>query len=904
MFTLRKKKFRLPVLILFLFTLAAFLIGGLKGQAAPVDEEIQIEVTGGFDGIAKLGAWAPMQVKINSSSRNIIGEIQVEANLDQSRKIIIAKPIALNAGTGQQLYFEIPVVSANRKVNIRFVEGKKTLAQEEFSFTRLLPPEIMLIGVLSEDPEAFGWLNGNTVPILSGDIYSDEKMKLMMAAGQMSRSSVPQPMTDEQVYKNRQAVVVSLDRDNFPEKTEVIDGFDYLFINKFDTALLSEAQLSTMETWVNTGGVLLLGTGMNWQKVYHGLPESFQLFSIDDTQDVSSASMLKSFTGKDTPEMTLRLAKGRRNFEYIPISAGDVNYNPGQPNRYFDNDIVAGDEQNPLVIKYRKEMGSVLVFTFDPAAEPFNSWMGKVAFFENTLKYVNISMQRFYEQGNGFYQKQYYNSNNLQYLATEVPSDKKPPFVWMFSTLAVYIILAGPVLYMILKKLDKRDWAWVCIPALSILFLGSMYLLGFKSRYHSAVMNTVSLIQVSPDGNEASVSSTIGVFNDRRGTLKLEYSGNNGMKTPFIQNNEYMNYRYNGNTEEGRVVGKYTMDEPITFEQYDVMLWTPMMLTGEKIIPFNGDILKDLSLSEGKLTGNITNTSPYDLLDAVVIIGTNIIPVGDILGGDTKPMNIPFGSKEIYKRTDEYLDGVFGRSYYNNNKDIPSNFQEMMHRRRMFENYIHDVYSMQQGKTQFALLARNNQVIDYGLTINDKEPQKYNQNLIRMESDFSFQSGQEVEIPGGIILATFFQNKEVGWQEGNNGIRINTTGEMEFQFNMPEKLSVTGLTLAVENYIPLYIKYNMENNQNNNRQTEILSNQYEYSLYNVKTRSWDSIEAKTTIAEDAARYIGSGNEVRMKINVVGMGVPDSEQDYSSGMYKEYQQELLGMPEISVWGVAK
>ncbi|MBP7175857.1 MAG: hypothetical protein KBA53_06525 [Thermoclostridium sp.] len=896
-----KRKIILSALLVLLLFIATFLNGSLKVLASPAGEEVTLEVSSGFGGIAKLGAWSPIQVKINAPGRSISGELQVEASLDQARKIIIARPIELKTGAEESFSFEIPVVSAKRSVSIRLVEGKKTLAEEDYSFTRLLPPEVMLIGVLSDDPEAFGYLNGNTIPVAS-DMYYDEKMKVMMASGQVPIGPRPVPMPDSSSYQKRQAVVVSLNRDSFPEKAEVIDGFDFIMINQFDTSLLSELQMETLETWVDSGGVLMLGTGMNWQKVYHGLPDSLKLFDIDETTDYESSTMLQGFSGKNASSMTLRLAKGTLGFEYLSPPQGS---SMSEPTRWLDNDIFAGNAQNPLVIKYRKEMGSVLVYTFDPAAEPFVSWAGRTAFFENTFKFIGTNFQKYYEMGNGYYQRQVYNSNNLQHLVTEVPSDKKLPFVGIFATLGIYILIAGPVLYIILKKMDKRDWAWVLIPALSILFLGGMYVLGFKTRYHSAVLNTVSVVQVSAGGNEAVVSSAIGVFNDRRGTLKLEYNTSSGLNTPFIQNNDYYGYRNYGDNIEGQVVGKYTMGQPAIFEQYDVMLWTPMVLNAEKTIPFGGDVLKDLYLKGGKLMGSITNTTPYDLLDTVVIVGNHIIPVGDILAGEPKQVDIALDSKQVYKRPDEYLDGYFGRNYYNNPKDIPSNFQEMMRRRNLFESYINQGYGMQTGETKFSLLARNSQEIDYGLTVNDKQPQQYNQNLIRAESPFSFKPGWEVEIPAGIIMANMYQTKEVGWQDGNYGIRVNNTGEMEFQFNLPGKLSVTGFTLSVENYIPLYVKYNMEDNSNNGGvQTEVLSNKYEYALYNVKTGRWDSIEAKIDIDQDAYRYIGSGNEVRMKVTVVELGMALSEEDYAAGIYKQYEQELLGMPEISVRGVAK
>jgi hypothetical protein len=897
---LRKKKFKSSSLVLLLFTIAALFCGSPAAIAAPAGQGITLEINGGFGGIAKLGAWSPIQIKIDASGQSLSGELQVEANLDQARRIIIAKPIDLKTGAEETFYFEIPVVSAKRSITVRLVEGKKTLVEETYDFKRLLPPEIMLIGVLSDDPDAFGHLNGNTVPVASDMVY-DEKMKLMIASGQIPMSASMPSVTASPGFQNRQAVVVGLNRDSFPEKTEVMDGFDFIIINQFDTSLLGETQLSTLESWVNSGGVLLLGTGMNWQKVYHGLPDSLKLYKINETADIDATTMLSGFTERKASGLTLRVAKGTLGFEYIPPTQ---DAKPSEPTRWMDNDIIAGDVQNPLVIKYRKEFGSVLVFTFDPASEPFVSWQGRTTFFENTFKFLGVSTQRIYNVGNGYYQRQIYNNNNLQYLASEIPNDKKPPFVWMFGALGVYILIAGPVLYIILKKMDKRDWAWVCIPALSVLFLGGMYVLGFKSRYHSAILNTVSLIRATPDAKEATITSTLGIFNDRRGMLKIEYNTNNGVNSPFMQDNVYSSYRYYGDNVESQVVSKYTLSEPAVFEQYDVMLWTPINLSAQKTIPFGEGILKDLYLKDGNLKGTISNTTPYDLLDTIILVGNHIIPVGDILAGESKQVDIALNSQMVYKRTDEYLDGEFGRNYYNNPKDVPPNFQEMMRKRRMFESYVYECYNMQLGKTKFTLLARNNQEIDYDLTINDKTPQVYNQNLIHVESYFSFEPGREIEIPAGIITGSMYQSKEVGWQEGNNGIRVNNTGDMEFQFILPEKLSVTGFSLSVENYIPLYVKYNMEDNRNGRVQTEILSNKYAYSLYNVKTQTWDPIESKTEINEDVGRYIGSGNEVRMKVTVVELGKAFNEEEMAAGIYKDYQMELLSMPEITVRGVAK
>ncbi len=890
---MRNKITKLPLLFLALFTVISTIPPSIATAEPKTEEiqtgELQLEVDGGFDGIARLGAYSPVRIKVSMISRDIKGEIQVEASLDPGRKILFAKPVELSPGGEMVFYFEVPVVSAKKDLTVRIVENKnkKLLAEKKFSFKRLLPPDTIFIGVLTEEPDSFKWLNGYTVPYLAGN-YSDEKMKLMLASGQIvpSQSSVA---IKDGVYEKREAVVVSLNRDSFPYNTEVMDSFNYLIVSRFDTGLLNEEQVSAMENWVDSGGALLLGAGLSWQKVYNGLPDSLKPYSIKGIEDYNAMNALKNFTGKDSSAVTLKTAIGALDFEYVPQSGN----NTGYPTRYLDNDIIAGNEKNPLVIKYGKGNGNITVFTFDPTLEPFVSWQYKSNFMENVFRYVNSNNQNYQQYRQDYYSKQYYNGMNLQYLVNEVPNSKNPPFFWMFISLGLYIILAGPVLYLILKKKDRRDWAWVIIPMLSILLLGCMYIFGFKSRYNSAVTNSVSLIKAQQGKNEATVTSAIGVFNNKRGTLKMEYEYDNGIKTPFLMNEN----RYYGNESEGIVVGKYTTADSILYEQYNVMMWTPTVLNAQKTIEFNGDLLKGVYFKDGSLKGSIANTTPYDLLDAVILAGRNIIPIGNVIAGDTVSLNLPLENNvNVYKGTEEYLDGEFGRTYYRTPKEYPPNHIEMMRKRNLFQNFLNYTRNTE---TKFILLARNEQIIDYGLKVNNKEPEEFGHNLISVESDFSFEPGSEVEIPGGIIQANMYQTGDIGWVDYENSVRIHNTGEMEFRFLLPDMLDYNEFSISVENYIPLYIKYNMKDDPNFN--TEIVKNKYEYYLYNTKSRVWDQIDASVTISDGVNNYIGYGNEVLMKIIVVEVGSPDN---IDRSRPTTFEPELLGMPEISVRGVAK
>lgn len=391
----------------------------------------------------------------------------------------------------------------------------------------------------------------------------------------------------------------------------------------------------------------------------------------------------------------------------------------------------------------------------------------------------------------------------------------------------------------------------------------------------------------------------------------MEYSNNNGIQTPFVQNTDHYLSSYlpisSGSGGTGTVFGKLTIGDRMIFEQYDVMLWTPTMINAKKTVPFAADILRNIYIRDGRLRGEIVNTTQFDFLDAVIVIGNNIIPAGDIYSGETSSLDIPFDDSSVYKRPDEYLDSEFCRTSYRNYDDYPENYAELRRNRRIFENVIYDLFNSLQGNNRFVLLARNDQEIDYGLVINGKEPQKYNMSLIRVDSNFEFKAGQEVEIPGGLITPLYYQTGEVGWQEGMNSIRVHDTGPMEFVFMLPENLDVTEMRLLVEGYVPLYVKYRMAENTDNKHKIEILKNEYEYYLYNAETNRWDIIENDVTITDNPGKYIGAGGEVRMMINVVSLAQEDSDMyhSYPNGTYvTEYQQEILSVPEISLKGVAR
>ena len=84
-----------------------------------------------------------------------------------------------------------------------------------------------------------------------------------------------------------------------------------------------------------------------------------------------------------------------------------------------------------------------------------------------------------------------------------------------------FIAIVGPVNYLVLRRLDRRELGWLTIPALTLLFAAGIYGAGAATKGGSVVVNTVSVVLIAPGARAAEVQSFYGVFTPTRGTRQL-----------------------------------------------------------------------------------------------------------------------------------------------------------------------------------------------------------------------------------------------------------------------------------------------------------------------------------------------------------------------------------------------
>lgn len=914
----QKKKFlkSLMIVITFILTITVFLPAEAYSSGSKAD--VAMEVQAGFDGVARLGAYIPYRILLINKGRAVEGEAQIEIKIDSQSKTVFSKPVSLAEGATKEVVINAPVFTARRGVQVKFQEDGKTLKEMEYTFTKLIPPDMKTIGVLSSDNAAYDFLNGAMIPQPDNAAY-DEKIKLMQAAGMYSgSSSVAVEARKEGSINKVESILIPLAGANFPEDIKVMNGFDILIISNYDTGTLSGEQMSVLEKWVEGGGTLVIGTGANWKKVYNSLPESFKKFSILGTSSIAPPEELEDFSGTTFPVgINLDTVTGNIGFEYKKEETGiSSEKNTGveeeeekakeQQPLYSAhiNEVIIGDSDRPLAVKYVHQSGRLLFLTFDPGMEPVAGWEGKQSFWENLLFHSN-NTNRIYQRGSEYYYSNYNDNYYLNDLTAQVPEDRSPPFLFMFITIAAYIVIVGPALYIFLKKKDKRDLNWLAVPAVALVCLLIIYFAGFKTRYKTAVLNTVSMIDLDMENQRADITTGMGIFNNKRGDLKLTYSDKDNINFDITQSNNsnYIVYA-DGKEPEGKVVSKLVFTEPKQYELYDVSMWEPKYLTAKKSEPFLDKIINSIEISDGIFKAVVSNTTKYDFTEAFITIGSNFISVGDILSGNENVIKADLNSENVYKSFDEYLDAKYGRTSYPSNMTPPADFPEKYRKRLAVERLLQPQYSSIRGQTKIGFYALNNQNLGYDIKINNEQPISYFTNGIFSSMEINFEKGREVDIPSGILLPAIEEYglvQNTATLDSDNGVRIREKGDIDFTYTLPDGIRSTEFSIGFDTYVPLYVKYNIEERKarNNNLQSKILQNQYEYYLYNNMSDSWEQIKDDHTQTEEVSRYIDEENKLKVRVRVV------EKADTNIKSQDEYiELERLAFPALQLKGVVQ
>ena len=286
------------------------------------------------------------------------------------------------------------------------------------------------------------------------------------------------------------AAVAFLTLDDLPEVSSAWDALNILILDDTDTSRLTAEQLVALRAWVESGGQLVVTGGPGGPKTAAGVADLLPV-AVTGVESLADLAALGDVAG-------------------APLS-GDG------PFVATTGNLIAGEvliEQNGLPILARRDIGrgSVFFLALDPKIAPLSSRPGNEALWTAII----ANAPKLPPWGWGV-QDTYAASQAVSY----IPGLNLPSAWQLFFFLLVYVLVIGPINYIILRRARRRELAWATIPALVLLFSVVTFATGFRARGNDATLNVMSVAFGSADADRLQTQSLIGLFSPRRTTYDL-----------------------------------------------------------------------------------------------------------------------------------------------------------------------------------------------------------------------------------------------------------------------------------------------------------------------------------------------------------------------------------------------
>ena len=416
---------------------------------------------------------------------------------------------------------------------------------------------------------------------------------------------------------NLKPVTIAIDPGGLPNRVEAWGALDRLIWQDADASALSEEQLAALRGWLASGGRLVIAGGTTGASSLAGFPDAILPFRPTATTDVAPSS-LRQLLGE------------------LPSGATDL---PALSGTLIDGRVLAAVGDQAVVAERAYGSGSVTIVGFDPTA----SWLKGTAVAESLWRRL-VPTRTAGGPVVG-------DDSQIVQAASQLPSLALPPIGGLVALLGGYILLIGPINYLVLRRLDKREWAWVTMPALIAVFAVGSYTFGTLLRGSDLIVNEVAIVRGAPGATEGIAQAYLGVFSPNRGSYQLRVPGGALLSSPVAGD-----FSVDGSQSSLDVL----QGDPSRVRDLAVGFGSLRTVRAESAVTVPL-IQADLRLEDGHLRGTVTNASTEHLLAPAVVLGSTVAKLSDLAPGAKADLDVALQPVQLGQQLSDRIVGpLFG----------------------------------------------------------------------------------------------------------------------------------------------------------------------------------------------------------------------------------------------------
>lgn len=557
--------------LLSMFALLLLLVLGPvhQGAVALAEGTIQLRVSAGIDGAYKEAGQVPIVVTVTNGGADTEGNLMVATGNRGNNQYSAAyyQPVSIAKGVTKQVTIMVPGSELYNSTYVAMMVNDKIVAQAPLN-GQSYSNDMVMIGVLGQNADTANFL-----------------------------SALPRDM-----FPNS-AKAVPMKPENVPTSGVQLQMLNMLILNNFALDSLNEQQIQAIRDWTKAGGKLVLAGGAQYKKTAGALAD---LSPVEVTGTTSVTSLANLKTDKTKPvELTAPFTVSNGT-----VKAGKVLYSEGTI---------------PLFVVHNVGEGKVLYAAYDLAEEPVASWAGNSRFWSDLLiKAFGSSLGDFKSSSlDGIWP--------LREASDMNPDLKIPEVSWFALLFGIYALIAGPILFFILRAWRKQSYMWGIVPALAILTGIGIFSFGALQRGTGVLVHQVSFVQLQNDG-QAKVNGLTSFFVPRNGEYRLTVKGQ-GQAQPLADRER---------TDVIPKIWTSTQADQTDIQFRDVEFWSTRKVATEHTISDAGSFESNLSYKEGALTGTVTNKTKFALRDLTIFSGNQVQEISELAPGASIEVNLPF----------------------------------------------------------------------------------------------------------------------------------------------------------------------------------------------------------------------------------------------------------------------
>lgn len=808
--------------------LLVIILAGFSPTSQNVQGEVNLNIRAGFDGSFRENLWTPVYVIVSNPGQEINGQVIVRPETSSNAvDNTFSLPINLPTGSQKNVFLYIALSGFASQIRVELLLDDGSIVANETVNVRALQPRDQLHILITESPS----------------------------------SSIDLSRVHDAGYN---AIQSNWRIEHIPDRAVALEAVDTIVFSDVDTSRLSTAQLQVMYDWVARGGHLIVTGGASWQRTASGL-SSLLPFVPDNSTTVENLTPLAEW---------LRFGGDQLTTQTI-ISTGSLINNA--------NVLVKSADDLPLLIRRTLGGGVIDYITAAPSALPLRGWGGMGDLWLTLATTINPL------PGWSNRSPDWDIANSAVNILPGV--NLLPDLLPLCGFLSLYIALIGPLNYVVLNRINRREYAWITIPLFIIIFSVLSWVFGINLRGTDVTLSRLTIVQSWFDTERAYSQEILGLLSPRRSQYSLTVNENSLLK-PIPENAINSGVIFGSNTQTSTTIEQTNVfkasefpvdasfiaafDNTSTFEKPDI--------SGQASLIF------DTESNSRILRGAVQNNAEFTLSDPVILVRGVALHLEDVLEpGDVIPFEVTipgegFPSPAPLALAEGIFSSIYIRSYtYLNNNlsqsvadilgtqlsdqnwgSLRSNLsgtpaqQETFRRRLFLEALINEPYKQLTGRGNNAYLAGWTDQATHEVVLEGSNFKSLDTTL------YVVQINVTIDPPIGDVVIS---PDQFTWfvQERTS---LGDIGPMEIAFN-PGDEAVIRFTPLPDSVLSNVVEMTLFVDRQRTT-TRIVPLQ----LWNWEEQRWEQIEAvsgKETTISRPERFLGPENAVQIRLVADALG---------------------------------